>query len=179
MSGCTQRRIFLSGAERWYVVHSLPHRETGATFHLENQGFATFLPRRLQSRRHARKLKNVLVPFFPRYFFVILDLDRDRWRSINGTFGVASLIMEGERPMPVPRGGVEALLEAADDLDVVRFDARGNLRVGDRVQVSAGPLANHIGEFRRLDDQGRVDLLLDIMGRQTPVRILREFVIPA
>jgi transcriptional antiterminator RfaH len=33
---------------------------------------------------------------------VIIDLTKHRWRSVNGTFGIASLIMAAEQPMPVP-----------------------------------------------------------------------------
>ena len=135
----------LSEGKRWFAVHSLPHRESGAKFHLKNQGFRSFLPRRMKTRRHARKLENVLAPFFPRYLFVSLDLGCDRWRSVNGTFGVARLVMGGERPKPVPRGIVEALMTACDDRDVLRFDVGGRLRVRDRVQVLAGPFADQFG----------------------------------
>ena len=69
-----------SADERWFVVHTLPHRESGAKGHLENQGYRTFLPRRWKTRRHARKLETVLAPLFPRYLFIALDLNRDRWR---------------------------------------------------------------------------------------------------
>ncbi len=169
----------MSEGERGFVVHSLPCRESGAMFHLENQGFRTFLPRLLKTRRHARKLENVLAPFFPRYLFVVLNLGRDRWRSVNGTFGVARLVMEGERPKPVPRGVVETLIEACDDLDVVSFDASGRSWVGGRVQVLAGPFSDQFGVIKRLDDKGRVDVLLEIMGRYTPVNVPSEFVIPA
>ena len=49
----------LSEGERWFVVHSLPHRESGAKGHLENQGYRAFLPRRLKTRLHARKLARI------------------------------------------------------------------------------------------------------------------------
>ncbi len=162
----------LSEGERWFVVHSLPHRESGAKGHLENQGYRTFLPRRLKTRLHARKLETVLAPFFPRYLFVALDLSRDRWRSVNGTFGVSRLIMEGERPQPVPRGVVEALVAASDARD-------WHLNVGERVQVLAGPFADQFGVLERLDDHGRVRLLLEIMGGCVPVEVSSEILIPA
>jgi transcriptional antiterminator RfaH len=154
-----------AGALRWFAVHSLPHREAGAQQQLENQGFHTFLPRCLKARRHARKLETVLAPIFPRYLFVLLDLDRDRWRSVNGTFGVARLVMmAGDRPQPVPHGVVEALIAMADGRDVVRFDGGSRLAVGQKVRILAGAFAEQIGLLQRLDDNGRVRLLLDIMG---------------
>ena len=162
----------LSGGPRWFAVHSLPHREAGAQRQLENQGFHTFLPRCLKARRHARKLENVLAPIFPRYLFVVLDLDRDRWRSVNGTFGVARLVMmAGDRPQPAPRGVVEALIALTDGGDVLRLDGGDRLAVGRKVRILAGPFAERIGLLERLDDNGRVRLLLDIMGGRIAVTV--------
>lgn len=169
----------LNEGERWFAVHTLPHKESGAKGHLENQGYSVFLPRRLKTRRHARRLQTVLAPFFPRYLFVALDLSRDGWRSVNGTFGVSRLVMEGERPMPVPRGVVESLQHASDSRDVLRFDGDGRLSVGDRVQVLAGPFADYFGRLDRLDENGRVRLLLEIMGGQVFVEVATDILIPA
>jgi transcription antitermination factor NusG len=160
-------------------VHTLPHREPGAETQLRMQGFETFMPRRLKTRRHARRLRRILAPLFPRYLFVRLDLDRDRWGSVNGTFGVARLVMEGERPQPVPRGVVESLTAATDDRGVLRFDESGRLKVGERVRVLAGPFADHLGRLQRLSDSGRVCLLLDIMGGRVPVVVPGDAVMPA
>src|SRR5262249_39215497 len=80
---------------RWYAVQTQPHRELRAKGQLENQAYEVFLPRRLKTVRHARKLTNVDAPFFPCYLFICLDLTRHRWRSVNGTFGVARLARGG------------------------------------------------------------------------------------
>jgi transcriptional antiterminator RfaH len=159
---------------RWFAVHCLPHRESGAQRQLENQGFRTFLPRGVKTRRHARKVETVLVPFFARYLFVQLDLDRHRWRSVNGTFGVASMVMMADRPRPVPHGIVEALIAMADDRDILRFDVGEKLRVGQKIRVLAGPFAEHVGRLARGAENDRVSLLLDIMGGQVMVEVPRE-----
>ncbi len=168
-----------AGGPRWFAVHSLPHREAGAQQQLENQGFHTFLPRGLRTRRHARKLETVLAPIFPRYLFVVLDLDRDRWRSVNGTFGVARLVMMADdRPQPAPHGVVEALIALADGRDVLRFDEGGRLAVGQKVRILAGAFAEQIGLLQRLDDNGRVRLLLDIMGGGIAVTLPSAALVP-
>ncbi len=168
-----------AGGPRWFAVHSLPHREAGAQQQLENQGFHTFLPRCLKARRHARKVENILAPIFPRYLFVVLDLDRDRWRSVNGTFGVARLVMmSDDRPHPAPRGVVEALIALADSRDVLGFDGGGRLTVGQKVRILAGPFAEQIGLLQRLNDNGRVRLLLDIMGGEIGVTLPSAALVP-
>jgi transcriptional antiterminator RfaH len=94
--------------------------------------------------------------------FVVLDVDRDRWRSINSTSGVASLIMQGETPQPVPGGVVENLLGHTDEEGIVRFDR--DLRQGQPVRIVTGAFSNAVGTLERLDANGRVRVLLDIMN---------------
>ena len=168
----------LSENERWYAVQSLPKREAGAQMQLNNQGFQTFLPRIKATRRHARKIENILAPFFPRYLFVVLNMERDQWRSVNGTYGVSRLVMQGDRPLPVPHGIVEPMIECADERGLMHFDAANEFHVGQKVEIMAGPLSRQIGEIVRLDAGGRVQLLLDFMGQQTRVKVSGEDLIP-
>jgi transcription elongation factor/antiterminator RfaH len=168
--------LALAERERWYVARTLPQREFRAAQQLGNQGFRSFVPRYWKNRRHARKVETVSVPLFPRYIFTILDPGRDRWRSINGTFGVDRLITYGAEPQPVPRGVVESLLEAADTEGNVQFDF--HLKVGQSVRVTAGPFADLIGELEYLDDNGRVRVLLEIMGGKTRVALAQTLLAP-
>jgi len=163
--------------ERWYAVHTQPHHELRAKKHLENQNYQVFLPQRFKTVRHARKLTNVAAPFFPRYLFMRLDLKRHRWRSVNGTIGVTSLVMQGEAPQPVPRGVVEAMLDSLDKRGFLCLVP--HLRIGAKVRLVAGPFAEQLATLDRLDDSGRVRVLLEIMGGPVPVQIAREYIIPA
>jgi transcription elongation factor/antiterminator RfaH len=156
----------LSAGERWYVARTLPNREAGAASQLAAQGFRVFLPRIARTVRHARKMRQVRAPAFPAYLFVAFDLNRDRWRSVNGTFGVARLVGADELPMPVPRGVVEAILGTVDETGVCRFDQ--GFATGQRVRVISGPFAEQLGELVRLDGAGRVRVLLEIMGGRIP-----------
>ncbi|WP_363350137.1 transcriptional activator RfaH [Methylocystis echinoides] len=162
----------LAASERWYVARSLPRQEVKAMNNLRRQGFQTFLPLLPKTVRHARKLRSVLSPVFPGYLFVILDLDRDRWRAVNSTIGVASLIMALERPEPVPAGVVEQLIDRTGAGGVTRFDL--DLEEGRSVRLLSGPFANAIGCLERLDANGRVKVLLDIMGGKVSAYVDRS-----
>ncbi|MGE0233633.1 MAG: transcription termination/antitermination protein NusG [Flavobacteriaceae bacterium] len=148
--------------DRWYVVHTHPHREPNAARHLAYQDFGVFLPQRFRTRRHARRMDTVLTAYFPCYLFVQFDIGRDRWRAVNGTHGVRHLIMRGNVPDPVPDGLVETLVARTDGAGILCL--RDDLRDGEQVQVTGGPFADLIGTLDGLTASDRVRVLLDILG---------------
>ena len=174
MSG---EKVTLRRNRSWFVAHTQPHLECRALAHLHYQGFPVFLPRRLKTTKHARQYRTFAAPLFPGYLFVELDLDRDRWRVINGTAGVRSLVMAGELPAAVPQGVVEGLIALQDCSGVVSLAS--NLTVGQRVRLLAGPFAEMIGQLHRLDDAGRVEVLLELLGSQVRVRARADVLVPA
>jgi transcriptional antiterminator RfaH len=161
---------------RWYAVQTRAGKEKSALAQLRQQHFTAFLPLRRSTVRHARQFRTVQVPLFVNYLFVELDLERHRWRTVNGTFGVSSLVMAGTRPTPVPGGVVEQLVAAADECGLV--DLAGYLRPGARVELSAGPLTGLLGTIATTNDAGRVKVLLDLMRGATAVWIEQEALRP-
>ena len=167
----------LAGNERWFLVHTQPKSEHKAELHLGAQGFRTYLPQIEKTVRHARQLRTVRAPLFPRYLFVILDLGRDRWLSVRSTIGVSRLFTRQDgRPVPVPTGIVESLIERSDG-KLTRLDA--SLVAGQQVCILSGPFADFVGTLERLDDAGRVKVLLEMMGTIVPVTLHRSVLSPA
>jgi lipopolysaccharide/colanic/teichoic acid biosynthesis glycosyltransferase/transcription antitermination factor NusG len=154
---------------RWYVGQAQPQRERCADLHLRQQGFSTFLPLVRKTVRHARRFRTFLAPLFPGYLFVRLDIARDRWSAVNSTFGMVSLIMESDLPKPVPPGVVEGMMAARDDDGLI--SGTPQLSVGDTVRVVCGPLSGFIGKLTALDENHRVRVLFDILGKDTLVAV--------
>lgn len=169
--------LALEQGERWFAARTHPYRENCAQFNINRLGFRTFFPRVRRTVRHARKLRNILAPLFPGYVFVILDLSRDRWRSVNGATGVASLIMGVDKPIPVPRGVIEALIATRENSGTVRLDR--DLEIGQKVRILSGPFAHALCRLEHLDDRGRVCVLLEIMGGQVAAYLDRSALGPA
>jgi transcription elongation factor/antiterminator RfaH len=162
---------------RWYLVRTRPKSEKKAQWHLAAQGFQTYLPQIQRTIRHARKLTTVQVPLFPGYLFIALDLEQDRWVSVRSTVGVLSLFSHPDGPpIPVPVGVVESLIERSNR-NVVRLDT--GLVQGQDVRVLSGPFADLIGTLHRIDDNSRVQVLLQMMGAQVPVTLHRSALAPA
>ena len=166
----------LAPGERWFVVQSQPKKELYAAQHLANQDFRPFVPRLRKTVRHARRTRTALAALFPRYLFLALDLERHQWRSVLGTFGVSTMIMAGERPRPVPEGVVESLADVADASGAVDFADR--LQAGRDVRFLDGAFAEQIGRVTRLDDKGRVAVLLEIMGDERVVTARASSLLP-
>jgi transcription antitermination factor NusG len=175
--GGVSQPLALGANERWFAARTISYRENCAQFNVNRLGFKTFFPRVRRTVRHARKIRNILAPLFPGYLFIALDLSRDRWRSINGSIGVASLIMGADTPMPVPRGVVEGLIATREDSETVYLDP--DLEVGQKVRILSGPFAHALCRLEHLDDRGRVCVLLEIMGGQVPAYIDRSALGPA
>jgi len=157
-----RRPLTLQSARRWRLVRCQPHRELTAEHQLERQGFKVFLPKTSKTIRHARRIRKEIAAFFPGYLFVELDLAADPWRSVNGTLGVAHLVMRGETPAVVPAGVIEDLIACSDQLGLHMPPAP---EAGQRVRIVSGPFSNQIAVVQRLDGPGRVRLLLEVMGR--------------
>ena len=159
--------------ERWFAVHSQPKREWRAEAQLVNQGLRVFLPKQLKTVRHARKFRTVLAPFFPRYLFVALDAGsgslaqhQQHHRSfLPGDGGRESTASSDRRCRSHDRGD--------------RPQGDTHLEIGSSVRLLAGPFADQLGRLSRLDDAGRVHVLLEIMGASIPVQMPREFVAAA
>ena len=163
--------------KRWYAVHTQARKEDKAELNLRRQGFEVYCPRLHKQRRHARKVETVRVPFFPSYIFARLDLDAERWRSINGSFGVRSLLAFGDRPSPAPESFVEALMEREARQGILAPPVPA-FRPGEALVLEEGPFKDLVGRFERLADNERVMLLLDLMGRDVrvtaPLRAIRR-----
>jgi transcription elongation factor/antiterminator RfaH len=172
-----EKTLALEGNERWFLVHTQPNSERKAELHLGAQGFRTHFPQIQKTVRHARQLRTVRAPLFPRYLFLILDLNRDRWLSVRSTIGVSSLFTCGDRPVPVPKGVVEALIMRTDEANLTRFDV--DLTMGQMVRILSGPFADFVGTLERLDAAGRVRVLLTMMGSTVPVALHRSALLPA
>jgi transcriptional antiterminator RfaH len=177
VSGDHARDYQLGSGDRWYVAMTLPHGERMAAANLGYQGFRSFLPLQRVTLRHARQFRTTLAPVFARYLFLILDLDAQRWRSVNGTRGVARLITDGRRPTAVPSGVVETLALSSDAAGTLVF--RQALAIGDRVRLLAGPFADSFGVLERLDGADRVQLMLDLIGGPMKISAPREIVAAA
>lgn len=163
----------------WFVVQTQVNSEAKASRNLLRQGFNVYLPRYLKRRSHARKIEQVAAPLFPRYMFVQIDMATQRWRSIQSTFGVSHLVLNGSEPASVTDGVIATLKAREDDRGLIRLDRSTRFAVGDKVRVLAGAFVDSLGLFEGLGDRDRIAILLDFLGRKVRVSLDAELVTAA
>jgi transcriptional antiterminator RfaH len=154
-----------AGMKEWFVAHTQPNKEQLAQQHLLSQDYEVYLPLYKRLRKHARKVDTVLVPLFPGYIFVALDLLRDQWRQINGTRGVTHLITQDGIPIALPVD-VVAALRSQETEGLVSLSSLSLFDQGQEIQVKEGFFSGYTGVFEKMDDKQRVNLLLTFLGQQ-------------
>ena len=155
---------------QWFVAHTLPQQEMIAHAHLQRQGFAVYLPRYKKIKKHARKVAEVLTPLFPRYLFVGIDLEKNAWRSVNGTRGISYLLTNNGAPTEVAASVVSAL-KAQETDGIVPVATLAAFVCGEKVRVTEGIFAGQIAVFEKMTDRDRVQLLLNLLGREMEIAV--------
>ncbi|MDA7963538.1 transcription termination/antitermination NusG family protein [Ruegeria sp.] len=149
----------------WFAVQLRPNMRLIAERNLTRQGFTSFAPARLETFRRRGRLKTEARPLFPGYLFVQFDPQTARWQAINATRGVSRLITDGRlNPTPMPADFMSGLLDRCDPNGLLQTP--DHLNPGDHVRILSGPFAGLVSRIEHLDQQERLHLLLQIMGRQ-------------
>lgn len=155
---------------QWYAVYTQPGREAMAARELANQAFGVYLPRYQKMRRHAGRTSIVDAPLFPRYLFIGIDTETQRWRSVNGTRGVIGMVMSGERPIPVPDSVIAEIRAREDEKGYIQLNPPG-FRRGQALRIVEGPMADTEALFEEAVDGNRAILLVSLLGRLVRTRM--------
>ncbi len=158
-------------ASLWYAVHTHARAEFKAHEHLCRQNYQAYLPRYAKVVRHARRTHRVLRPMFPSYLFVTLDLTVQGWRSIRSTIGIADIVRFGDHPASLPPGFIESLTSQEDNEGNIHFALSNRLKCGDPVAILSGPFSRLVGVCEKMNEDERIAILLDLLGRKVRVRL--------
>jgi transcriptional antiterminator RfaH len=153
----------------WALVWTAPGAEGRASLHLGQQGF----------EHHAFRLRERVIDcgrivwkdryMFPRYIFAKVN---NLWQSIRNTRGVIDVVRIGYEPAIVPDKVVTELLNRRDPDGLISIGPTQwstRFRPGQAVRVNEGPLIGYHGVFDSANGEGRVKVLLEMLGAQTPV----------
>ncbi len=158
--------------QRWYVVYSKPHKEDFAQFHLRSKGLEVFSPRLLLPES-ARRRKRI-VPLFPNYLFVRIQAPEE-FQYVVWSPGVRRLVSFNGSPAPLDEEVVDLLMQQTSPEGIIM--ARSNLKAGQEVQITGGPLEGLAAIIQEPPNpKGRVKVLLNLLSRQVRAEVPVHFV---
>lgn len=123
-------------------------------------------------------------PLFPGYLFVRVI---DRWRVLERTMGVVSVVKTGETPARCPDEEIAALLARTDPDGIVRLPPgsgpaqpiRRAFAPGEAVTVTGGAFRGFHGLHTGMSVRDREVVLLDVLGGKRPIAIAAGLVVPS
>ena len=155
----------------WYLAQLKPNALGIAERNLQRQGFETFMPKLRETRRGAKFAERV-VALFPGYLFIGVSARSRDVGVIRSTRGVAHIVRSAGKVTPLPHAVIEALASQCDENDI--YTPHSDLSAGDRVTVTNGPFAEYFGKIHDLSAEGRVWVLLDVMGQGVVTEMQRR-----
>lgn len=163
---------------RWYVVHVYSGhekkvaealRQRTETLHLLDKILRVFIPTqdKIQIRRGQRR--TVSEKIFPGYILVEMEMSDNAWLAIRTTEGVTGFVGMSSRPTPLPKSEVEAIMKYAEQSDT---QYKADFVDGEAVRITDGPFNDFLGTVDNIDEErGKVTVLINIFGRETPVEL--------
>jgi transcriptional antiterminator RfaH len=147
---------------RWFALYTKPHKEYMVQGLLRSHDVETYLPEiAVAVRRRDRRDKK---PFFPHYLFARLDPYSDQMAKVRWTPGLRRIVSAGGQPVPIPNEVVAHIRHRLETM--VEETPPAPFRQGEIVHVTRGPFEGLDAMFdRALSPQGRVRVLLELMGR--------------
>jgi transcriptional antiterminator RfaH len=154
---------------QWFVVQSNPREEERALQHLKEKGVQTFFPKIKTIRYRDTRAQMVLRPMFPGYLFSRFRAP-DEIPHVLWTRGVRRILGAGDKPIAVEDALVNFITSQVDEDGVARAGRR--LRPKDGTRIGSGPFKDLIKIFERvIDDRGRGQILLNLIGYQAQMQI--------
>jgi transcriptional antiterminator NusG len=162
----------------WYVVHTYSGHEQNAAGTLkqkvESLGLTHFvkeilIPTQEKIRIAKGKKSTIKEKIFPGYMLVKMELTDDAWLAVRTTAGVTGFVGMGDKPTRLPQHEVDAIKRFVEQ-KVPKFQA--SFSEGEAVKIIEGPFADMLGSVNKIDEaKGKVQVLVSIFGRETPVEL--------
>ena len=158
----------------WYAVRTKPKEEDRADTNLRTWKVQTFTPKLRERRTSGYGGRYICKPLFSRYIFAHFNASK-QLHDVNYTRGVQQVVSFGGSPIAVDDKIINFIKAQVDEDGFIRMDEE--LKAGDRVRITAGPLESVFGIFKRtINDTDRVRILLSTMNYQSHLSISKDMV---
>ena len=118
------------------------------------------------------KKKIVERKLYPGYIVVHMAINDDTWFAVRETSGIGDFTGAGGKPSPMLPHEVAKIVQTKEEEsdEAPKLDIK--FKTGDRVKVKDGTFEGFEGEVGTIDAQsGKVQVMINIFGRSTPVEL--------
>jgi len=163
-------------SRQWYLVYTNLKQEERANENLRAWGVET-----VHAKYRARRYNEFTgaptyftQPLFPRYLFAKFNA-REQLPKVRFTRGIQHIVCFGENPAAVDQDIIDIIRARIDENGFVKTN--NELKPGDKVVISAGPLKNLLGIFEHeVKGSDRITILLTAIGYQGHLMVERDLV---
>jgi len=156
-----------AGTRWWHALYTRHQHEKVVAQALTGKGFEIFLPQYRTIRKWKDRQKEISLPLFPNYVFILGGLDR--MLNIVTTPGVHSLVSWGGRPAEIPWKEIEAVRRLVDSS--LPVEPHPFLKCGDFVRIKSGALEGIEGILVRKTRGVRLVLSVEMLSRSAAVEV--------
>ena len=169
----------LPAQEHWYAVWTRSHAERLVHDQLAAKGFDVFLPMLHVWSRRGGERHAINVPMFPGYLFLRHAMDKSSYAQVLQARGLVRLLGESwDRLTTLPDGEIHSIKSVLSAQLAVM--AHPFLRLGQRVRVTRGPLADVEGILVRTQpDKDLLVLSVETLRQSIAVVVEAVDVTPA
>ncbi|MCS7233352.1 MAG: transcription termination/antitermination protein NusG [Synergistetes bacterium] len=165
--------------KKWYAVHTYVGYENRVkanleqrieTMGMEDKIFKVLVPIEQRVSIKGGKKKITKRKVFPGYVLIEMILDEQSYFVVRNTPGVTGFVGSGGNPVPLNDEEVKSILQqiGIEEKKQIKID----LEPGETVKIVDGPFEGSVGIVKEINsEKGKVKVLLNVFGRETPVEI--------
>jgi transcriptional antiterminator NusG len=166
---------------RWYVLKIQSNREKSIKEALERsirrEGMQDYfgeivIPTEKIAETRGGKKKVITRKLYPGYIMIQMVLNDDTWYLVRGTNGVGDFTGAAGKPLAMGQEEIDTMLRRKSGVDVEPAKVRIELTPGETVKIKEGGFESFEGIIDAIDEaSGKIIVLVEIFGRQTPVEL--------
>lgn len=158
---------FMKPSAAWFALFTRHRHEKAVAWQISERGLEAFLPLYKTAHRWKDRVKELFLPLFPNYVFVLASPGQ-RGTALS-TPGVYDFVRLSGVPAPIPPAEIDAVRRVVHQS--LNAEPHPFLKTGDRVRVKSGPLVGLEGILIRKKNFYRLILSVELLVKSISIEV--------